>query len=103
MFVCLRIFTANGIMSPNLTTEDCRNPGAVVARTTNTTTTRAAATAVGKDLSKVECYGCGKMGHYKPDCPHKDQWSKKTHTAKNKGPKARAALVSFASTAPADR
>ena len=93
--------------SQSHSTKDCRNPGTTVARTTSTTTTRAAATTVGKDLSKVECYGCGKMGHYKPDCPHKDQWSKnndkKIHVAKNKNPKARAASVSFGPTVPADK
>ena len=93
--------------SQSHSTKDCRNPGGVVARTTtSTTTTRAAATTVDKDLSKVECYGCRKFGHYKPDCPHKDQWpkvnSKKTHVAKNKGPKARAASVSFGSASSSD-
>jgi hypothetical protein len=47
------------------------------------------------------------MGHYKPDCPNKDQWAKttniKTTTSKpaykGKQPKARAASVSFASSA----
>jgi len=47
------------------------------------------------------------MGHYKPECPNKDQWSnnnnKKMHGAKGKGPKARAASVSFASAAPAGK
>ena len=89
--------------SQSHSTKDCRNPGTTVVRATSTTTTRAAATTVAKDLSKVECYGCGKFGHYKPDCPNKDQWSKdnnkKTHGAKNmyKSPKSRAASVSFAS------
>jgi len=47
------------------------------------------------------------MGHYKPECPNKDQWSnnnnKKMHGAKGKDPKARAASVSFASAAPAGK
>jgi hypothetical protein len=93
--------------SQSHSTKDCRNPGTTVVRATSTTTTRAAATTVGKDLSKVECYGCGKMGHYKPECPHKDQWSKdnnkKTHVAKSKRPQARAASVSFAPGASAGK
>ena len=92
--------------SQSHSTSDCRNPGstAVVSRTSTVSSHVTAPSHSKQDLSKVECYGCHKFGHYKPDCPHKDQWSKdnnkKTYVAKNKGPRARAASVS---SAPADK
>ena len=79
-------------------TKDCRNPGTAVVRTTVSTT------AV-KDLSKIQCYGCGKMGHYKPECPNKEQWNK-TKTDKTKQgfkPKARAASVSWNKSIPSSK
>ena len=89
-------------------TKDCRNPGTAMVRTTVSTTATPAAVAAPKDdPSKIQCYGCGKMGHYKPDCPNKDQWSKtNTKTDKNKqgykgkDPKARAASVSWNKSVP---
>jgi hypothetical protein len=28
------------------------------------------------DISEVECYGCGRTGHYKNECPNKELWKK---------------------------
>ena len=81
-------------------TKDCRNPGTAVVRTTVSTT--ATPSTPTKDLSKVECYGCGKMGHYRPDCPHKEQ-SNKTKIDKPKQgfkTKARAASVKWDKSVP---
>ena len=85
-------------------TKDCRNPGTAVVRTTVSTT---ASPVVSKDdLSKIQCYGCGKMGHYKPDCPNKEQWKGKTDKPKigfkGKDHKARAASVSWGKSVPSD-
>lgn len=79
-------------------TKDCRNPGTAVVRPTTPT---AAATAT-KDLSKVECYGCGKMGHYRPDCPYKEQSNKTKMDKPKQGfkTKARAASVKWDKSAP---
>lgn len=75
-------------------TKDCRNPGTALVRTNVSTATPAPAK---DDLSQIQCYGCGKMGHYKPDCPNKDQWNKTNGKPnpgfKGKEPKARAATV----------
>jgi hypothetical protein len=90
-------------------TKDCRNPGStrtVSPRTSPSTTV--ISTKETTDLSKIQCYGCGKMGHYKPDCPNKSQWSTDTKSPKGKQGntgnkvKARATSVSWDSTVPAD-
>ena len=99
--------------SKSHSTQDCRNPGttAIASRisTVSSHTSGATSTHNKDDLSKIQCYGCNKMGHYKPDCPNKEQWAKtsvtKTTTAKQgykgKQPKARAASVSWDSSVPA--
>ncbi len=83
-------------------TKDCRNPGTVVVRSTVSTTAAPAVTT--DDLSKIKCYGCGKMGHYKPECPNKDQWKKTNGSEKGKPQgknyKARAASVKWDKTVP---
>ena len=99
--------------SQSHSTKDCRNPGttAAVSRSGSTSVSSHAGARNTDDLSQVQCYGCNKMGHYKPDCPNKDQWAKTTNTKttntktttskqgyKGKQPKARAASVSFASS-----
>lgn len=103
-------------------TKDCRNPGSgspdrvtkkvkVTPRTTRAITTTSPSPKTSKpttDLSKIECYGCGQMGHYKPDCPNKDKWSTDTRggnvnkNANKKVIKARAASVSWDSSIPAN-
>jgi hypothetical protein len=102
--------------SQSHSTKDCRNPGttAAVSRSGPTSVSSHAGRGARNtdDLSQIQCYGCNKMGHYKPDCPNKDQWAKTTNTKttniktttskpayKGKQPKARAASVSFASSA----
>jgi hypothetical protein len=96
------------------TTAQCNNPGTTILTTRTSVSPRApAATTVVStketaDLSKIQCYGCGKMGHYKPDCPNKSQWSTDAKSPKgkhgNKGNKikARATAVSWDSSIPAD-
>ena len=95
-------------------TKDCRNPGSTIALTTRTTVSPRAppsTTVVSKketDLSKIQCYGCGKMGHYKPDCRNKSQWEMyaKSQTGKQgfkgKKVKARATSISWDSSVSAD-
>ena len=87
-------------------TQDCRNPGtttaAVVPRTTTPRHASTAPTHSKDDLSKIQCYGCGKMGHYKPDCPSA-KTEKPKHGFKGKNPKARAASVVWDSSVPAKK
>ena len=90
-------------------TKDCRNPGtAVVSRSGSGSGSVSSHAGARKpdDLSQVLCYGCNKMGHYKPDSPNKAQWANTTNTKtttskqgyKGKQPKARAASVAFDSS-----
>jgi hypothetical protein len=96
-------------------TKDCRNPGTTIALSTRTTVSPRAPTSTtvapakdSSDLSKIQCYGCGKMGHYKPDCPNKSQWSTDAKSPKGKQGfkgnkvKARASSVSWDSSVTAD-
>ena len=100
--------------SQSHSTKDCRNPGTTVSRSGSGSSSVSSHAGARKteDLSQVQCYGCNKMGHYKPDCPNKDQWTKTTNTNttntktttnkqgyKGKQPKARAASVAFDSSA----
>ena len=34
-----------------------------------------------RDMSKVQCFNCRKMGHYAAQCPHKHDKEKKKHHA----------------------
>lgn len=85
-------------------TKDCRNPGTttVVARTTVSQHATTAPTHSKDDLSKIQCYGCGKMGHYKPDCPSA-KTDKTKHGYNGKNPKARAASVNWDCSVPSQK
>ena len=105
---------------PNSTThhtKDCRNPGTTPSTQANKIKATVPLTLAlprspkPKDTSKIECYGCGQMGHYKPDCPNRDKWSKDNHGGNGNGKnggnkkhiKARAASVSWDSSIPTDK
>ncbi len=87
-------------------TQDCRNPGtttaSVVPRASTPRHAPTASTHSKDDLSKIQCYGCGKMGHYKPDCPSA-KTDKSKHGFKGKNPKARAASVGWDSSVPSKK